>query len=125
MDLDEFLVKKIREGGKTRIGRFLRSLSLKIGGVTPLAALNIILTASLGFIIAYPLHVTLGFHAAILPAFITIVPISIIFICIVNYNMGNPVGEKTLRIPLMLAIVFSLPFSILSLPLLYTMSEEK
>ncbi len=124
LDLDGFLVRKIREGRNTKAGKYLHSLSVRMGGVTRLAVLNIILTATLGFIIAYPLHITVGFHAAVLPAVVTIIPISVIFICILNYNIGSPVKEKTLRLPLMAAIFLSLPFSVFSLPLLYSMSEK-
>ncbi len=124
MGLDEFLVKKINEGSKTRVGRFLISLASKVGGVSRLAGLNIILTATLGFIITYPLHITFGFHAALPTAIITIVPITIIFICILNYNFGGHLNGRTMRLLLLFAIFFSLPFSVLSLPLLHSISPD-
>ncbi len=125
MDLDEFLVRKISEGRKTKIGKFLNALAEDAGGVSRLAFLNIILTASLGFIVTYPIFITFGVHASLPTAIVTMVPISIIFICILNHNFGGYLSGKTLRLILLIAIFFSLPFSVLSLPLLYAMAKKK
>jgi hypothetical protein len=124
LGFDEFLNRKIDEGRKTRAGRFLDSLS-RSGGVSRLALLNIILTATLGFIITYPLHATFGLHAALPTAIVTIIPITIIFICVLDHNLGGRMNGKTLRLSLLFAIFFSLPFGILSLPLLYSMLKRK
>ncbi|NYZ77547.1 hypothetical protein H0O02_04520 [Candidatus Micrarchaeota archaeon] len=123
-DLDATLVEKIGQVNKSAIGRFLNSIASMIGGVYTLVCLNIICTAMLGFVVTYAVFLVEGFGVALLPALVTTIPIAVIFTSMLNDRFGF-FGMKMPRRLLLLAIFFSLPFGILSLPLLHKMSSGR
>lgn len=117
--------RKIHDSSKSRAGKILNRVAAKIGGVSELAVLNIFLTALLGTIITIPIYLAAGFHASLPTAVITIVPVLVIAFTIVDYNSGRHMPGGAMRLLLIGAIFFSLPFSILSIPLLQAISREK
>jgi len=123
-DLDAMLVKRIGQVNESAIGRLLNSLASMIGGIYSLACLNIVLTAMLGYLVTYIVFLIEGFYVALLPALVTIVPITVIFTSMINHRFCF-FGMKMPRRLLLLAIFFSLPFGILSLPLLHSMSSGR
>ena len=121
-DFDAIIVKRVAQANKTMIGRLLNSLSSRIGGVLVLALLNIICTAILGAMVIYLAYHAGGVYAALPAILVTTIPIAVIFVTMVNHKLGV-FGAKKPRKLLLLAIFFSLPFGILSLPLLHRMSS--
>ncbi|MCD4740646.1 hypothetical protein K8R43_05685 [archaeon] len=124
MKLDNILVKKVAGAKNSSIGRFLSSIILKGWGVTILACLNVLCTFTLGFMMTYPLYIMGGFWMALPTGLLTFALIIILSANILNNKLGWTQGS-TLRKLLILAILLSLPFGLLSLPLLKNSSPSK
>lgn len=117
--------KKIYDSRKSRIGKILNRFAAGVGGVSRLAVLNIFLTMLLGTIITIPIYLKFGLHASLPTAIITVVPVLVIAFTILDYNSGRHMPGEVMRFLLIGAIFFSLPFSVLSIPLLQEISREK
>ena len=120
MDFDKLLVENVAKANKSSFGQFLSGISTKVGGPSVAALLNVLCTASLGIIISYPLFLLGGLWIAHPPIILTLSVLSIILASIASYRLG--IGKKPMRHLLALAIFFSLPFGLLSLPLLHAIS---
>lgn len=122
MDLDKLLVKRVRQASGSFIGKRLLSLSDRIGGAYIPAALNLVFTAALGFIITFPIYELEGFWLALPTGAFTIILLISLSACILSsyFHMGRAHARKLL----VFAILFSLPFGLLSLPLLHELSSE-
>lgn len=123
-DLDLIIAEKIAQANKSAIGKIFNSFAVKTGGASTLAFLNIIGTATLGFIVTYPLYLVGGFYAALPTTLVTTLPILVIFIAIVTRRFRFLEIRPPMKL-LLLAIFFSLPFGILSLPLLHKISSAR
>jgi len=123
--MDEYMSRKIYGSRKSRAGKMLNKVAAKVGGISRLAVLNIFLTVLLGTIITIPIYLAAGIHASLPTAIVTIVPVLVIAFTILDYNSGRHMPGEFMRLLLIVAIFFSLPFSILSIPLLQAISKEK
>jgi len=123
MNLDNLLIKSVTRARKSFIGKHLFSFSSKIGNVSTLAFLNIIFTTLLGFIVTYPLYLVGGFWVALPTGLFTIIVVSSLFIILISYRIGH--RSHLQRKFLALSIIFSMPFGVLSIPLLHKISEKK
>jgi uncharacterized membrane protein YhaH (DUF805 family) len=121
LDFDALLSEKVRAASDSRIGRMLYSLSEMLGGVRRLAFLNVILTSSLGVAITLPIYSAGGPAAASPTAFFTLFLISLILLAVFSVHVKSlrRISSKALAF----AIIFSLPFGLLSLPLLRKISS--
>ena len=117
------LVKRVAQAHNSFFGKHISALSERIGGVSAAAALNILFTAALGFIITFPIYEVGGFWLALPTGAFTIVLLVLISLGIIS-NQFN-IGRKHTRNLLVFAILFSLPFGLLSLPLLQELSKNK
>jgi len=124
-NLDSQLEKKIVQVKHSRVGKFLDSISHKTGGPATMACLNIACTAALGTIMTYPIYLAGGILAALPTGVFTTMLLTIIWMNIVHYKLGTHHKIRGLRKLLVIAILFTLPFGILSLPLLQTMVDDK
>jgi hypothetical protein len=122
LDIDALLKQKVSQASNSRVGKFLFFLSKKVGGVRRLALLNMLCTASLGFAISFPIYSVGGMAAAFPTAFFTLLLISFIFAGIVSPRF-RPLRKISPKL-LVFAIIFSLPFGLLSLPLLQRISSK-
>jgi hypothetical protein len=120
LDLDRMLVREAARANNSVIGRPLAALAERIGGPSTAASLNILCTAFLGFTITYSIYALGGPWAALPTGAFTLLLISFISFAILSANSGA--GRKAARKPLAFAIIFSLPFGLLSLPLLSSLS---
>ena len=125
MDFDKTLREKVAQANNSSAGRVLDSVADRIGGVPHLAALNIICTAILGFVVTYPIYVVGGIIPALPTAIFTVILLILIGFSAVNHLLGFPFRGHVPRKLLTFGILFSLPFGLLSLPLLHSMSGEK
>jgi hypothetical protein len=123
MDLDKILVTRVRQASNSFIGKRVLGLSEKIGGASAAAALNIIFTGILGFIITFPIYEVGGIWLALPTGIFTIILLLFLTISILSRKLH--LGNKHARSLLVFAILFSLPFGLLSLPLLHRLSENK
>ena len=117
------LVEKVAQANNSFLGKHLNSLASKIGGPSRAAFLNILCTAILGFIITYSIYELGGIYASLPTAAFTAILLAFISISIISHNANK--GKKLARKLLIFAIVFSLPFGLLSLPLLHRLSSIK
>ena len=117
------LIKKVALLNNTLIGRFLFKISSNVRCVLVLACLNILCTAMLGFMMTYPLYIAGGVWPALPTTLLTILLVMILTASILSHRLEikNPL-QRTL---LTFAILFSLPFGILSLPLLHRISSNE
>ena len=122
---DEYMSKKIYASRKGFVGKILNNVADKIGGISRLAVLNIFLTMLLGTIITIPIYLKFGLHASLPTIIVTVVPVFVIAFTIIDYNSGRHMPGGAMRLLLIGAIFFSLPFSVLSIPLLQAISKEK
>ena len=123
MNLDNLLIKSVTRARKSFIGKRLFSFSSKIGSPSTLAVMNIVLTAILGFIVTYPIYLVGGFWAALPTGLFTILVVSTLSISFISERMGY--RSHFQRKLLVFSIVFSMPFGVLSIPLLHKISENK
>jgi type IV secretory pathway TrbD component len=119
--LDGLLQRKVSQASSSRVGRALNSLAAKIGGVRRLALLNALLTSCLGFAISFPIYSAGGIAAALPTSIFTFFLVSMI--CIAALSAGVKRMRGFSRKALAFAIIFSLPFGLLSLPLLEKLSS--
>ncbi|MBD3398578.1 hypothetical protein GF412_05040 [Candidatus Micrarchaeota archaeon] len=122
MDLDRMLVKRVKQASGSFIGKRLLALTDRIGGAYIPAALNIIFTGALGFLITFPIYELEGFWLALPTGAFTIILLFSLATCIFSSRFN--VGRKHARKLLVFAILFSLPFGLLSLPLLHELSRN-
>jgi len=125
IDLDAMLVKKINQARKTRIGKAVHEASEQIGGPPYAAALNFVCTGALGFIITFPIYELGGPWAALPTGGFTIILLAIIALSIIVNAAGTKPMRKVMRPMLIFAIMFSLPFGLLSIPLLNELSPPR
>jgi hypothetical protein len=120
MDFDLLLSEKVSDASDSAPGRVLSALARKVGGVRRLALLNMLLTSALGFAISYPIYLVGGILAALPTALFTFVLVFSILLgaLSVSFRGLRRVSSKLL----IFAIIFSLPFGLLSLPLLKEIS---
>ncbi len=116
--------EKTSEVNKSAVGKFLNSLAKRVGGTSRLAGINALCAAAVGVIVSYPVYVVGGFWAALAPVSLTLAVVLSILIPISYHNLGFSSGKRAVRTMLLFAIMFSLPFGILSLPLLYSMAKR-
>jgi len=124
LDPDAVLTEKVAKVNKSYLGRLLNSFASKIGGSSRLAGLNALGAIIVGAIVSYPIYLIGGYWLAMIPILFTLAVASSIFIPIVHHNFKIKYGRNAARGLLMFAIMFSLPFGILSLPLLHRMSRK-
>ena len=122
MDLDKLLVKRVNQASRSFIGKRMLALTEKIGGASTAAALNIIFTAALGFIITFPIYELEGFWLALPTGVFTIILLVCLALGIASKELHT--GKKHARKLIVFAILFSLPFGLLSLPLLHELSTN-
>lgn len=122
MDLDKILVKRTAQAHKSFFGTRISTLSERIGGVSAAAALNLLFTGILGFIITFPIYEVGGFWLALPTGAFTVVLLFFISISMLSHHFH--MGRKHARNLLVFAILFSLPFGLLSLPLLHELSKN-
>jgi hypothetical protein len=120
-DLDAIIYERIAQANNSILGKFLNSLAHRIGGVSILAFMNILCTTVVGIVVCYPLYLVGGFYAAILPALFTLLVLTGLFIAILDYRIKF-FGRNPPKMLLLFSIAFSLPFGILSLPLLHALN---
>ncbi|MBN2121572.1 hypothetical protein JW721_00735 [Candidatus Micrarchaeota archaeon] len=120
MDFDLLLSEKVSDASDSVPGRVLSALARKAGGERKLAFLNVLCTSLLGFVITYPIYLVGGILAALPTALFTAALVFSILLAILSVSVGRirSVSSKLL----VFAIVFSLPFGLLSLPLLKEIS---
>lgn len=120
MDIDMILSDKVADALHSTPGRVLSALAKKVGGARRLALINMLFTFSLGFLITYPIYLVGGILAALPTGLFTAALLfSILFAAISLHSQRmRRVSPKLLAF----AIVFSLPFGLLSLPLLNELS---
>ena len=117
------LVKKVAGATKHPFGRALEKFAFKVGGPAIAATMNLLCTATLGIIITWPIYRLGGPWAALPTGGFTIILITIISVAMfVNVTSSKPL-RKVVRPLLVFAIMFSLPFGLLSLPLLHSISK--
>lgn len=122
MNLDAHLGRKVSQVGNSAVGKALSALAFKLGGVRRLALLNMLCTASLGFIISFPIYSVGGTAAALPTASFTVLLLILIFFGIFSFHL-KPLWKFSSKL-LVFAILFSLPFGLLSLPLLQKLSSS-
>ena len=123
VDLDAMLVKKVNQARRTRIGKALDGFAHTVGGPGVAAGMNLVCTAALGFIITFPLYELGGPWAALPTGGFTLILLAIISLSILVDEFGSNPLRKALRPLLVFAIMFSLPFGLLSIPLLNSISQ--
>ncbi|MCP4646551.1 MAG: hypothetical protein GY852_02300 [bacterium] len=123
MDLDKILVTRVRQASNSFVGKRVLKISEKIGGASAAAALNILFTGILGFIITFPIYELEGIWLALPTGIFTLILLLFLSISILSRELH--IGNKYARGLLVFAILFSLPFGLLSLPLLHELSENK
>ena len=117
------LVENVEKTRKSAVGKFLDSITERTKGGSSLVALNFICTATLGSIMTYPLYLVGGIWAALPTGVFTLFILSIFGLCIFNSISGGAFNGPVLRKLLTFGILFSLPFGLLSLPMLYKISS--
>jgi len=117
------LIENVEKTRQTAVGKFLDSITERTSGGSSLVALNFICTATLGFIMTYPLYLVGGIWAALPTGIFTLFILSIFGLCIFNSISGGALNGPVLRKLLSFGILFSLPFGLLSLPMLYKVSS--
>ncbi len=117
------LVSRVAQAKKSRIGRALDKFASQIGGPSAAAGLNLMCTAALGIIITWPIYEVGGFYAAIPTGGFTLILLSIISLAIIVNVTSSDALRKVTRPLLVFAIMFSLPFGLLSLSLLHSISQ--
>ena len=125
MSFKTLMKQKIAEARGSRIVKFIHSIVPKKNGVYLLALANIVCTTLLGAAITYPLYKVLGIRGALPTGALTAVVVTVILAALVNRRLGTDFGRKALKALLPLAIFFSLPFGVLSLPLLRRIVVDK
>lgn len=123
MDLEKIFTEKVKQAHHSAIGRFLDALALRLGGAEHAAFLNVLCTTGLGTIVIYPLFIVGGRWASSPPLFFTLALLFVICGSIFSFRYDR--GRKIMRPLLAAAIVLSLPFGLLSLPLLHALTVYK
>lgn len=119
------LTERIAQAHHSFLGKWLLSVSERIGGPASLSFLNLICTAALGFAVTYPLYELGGIVAAFPTGAFTLALLAIIALSILNHLAGGPLSGPNMRKLLTFGILFSLPFGLLSLNLLHFMEAEE
>jgi hypothetical protein len=123
LDLDKIFTQKVDQAHHSVVGKFLDSLALRLGGPEHSAFLNVLCTAGLGTIIIFPLFMVGGIWVSSPPLFFTLALLFVICGSILSFKYGE--GRKIMRPLLAAAIILSLPFGLLSLPLLHELTIYK
>jgi len=118
--LDKLLTEKIQQAYHSPTGKFLNALAVRLGGAEHAAFLNVLCTAGLGTIIIFPLFMVGGIWASSPPLLFTLALLFVICGSILSFRYNK--GRKMMRPLLATAIILSLPFGLLSLPLLHSLS---
>lgn len=121
MSFKGLMKEKIASARKSRVIQFIQSITPKKNGVYILGIVNIVCTTLLGAVITYPLYKVLGIRGALPTTVLTAVVVIVLIAALVNRKLDTDFGRKALKGLLPLAIFFSLPFGVLSLPLLRKM----
>jgi len=124
LDLQKLFTEKTCKAKETRVGKFLTKTVAKLGGPYVLSSLHIICTTALGFFITYPIYLAGGFWAAFPTAVLTMIIVFIMAMVLIISKYGSIKWNPALRILLILAILGSLPFGLLSLPMVQKLSQE-
>ncbi|MBU0636057.1 hypothetical protein KKE06_03455 [Candidatus Micrarchaeota archaeon] len=124
-DFDKELKKKIAQANQSIIGRFFSFLAAKIGGISVSAGLHLLFVLVGGILMTFPLFIAGGFWLALPTGAFTIILIALVLISIFSYWSKSSFARASVRKLLVFAMLFSLPFSLLSLPLLNAISQEK
>jgi len=123
MNLDKILVTRVRQASNSFVGKRVLKLSDKIGGASAAAALNVLCTGILGFIITFPIYEVGNIWLALPTGLFTIILLLFLSLGILSREFHT--GSAHARKLLVFAILFSLPFGLLSLPLLHELSKNK
>ncbi|MFC2174847.1 hypothetical protein ACFLQ2_03160 [archaeon] len=118
MPFKKLMKEKLAKAKQSWIIKWIRSVTPKKNGVYILALINVVCTTLLGAAITYPIYRVLGIRGALPTTLLTTAVVLVILAALINRRLGTPVGRKALKALLPLAIFFSLPFGVLSLPLL-------
>ncbi len=118
MKFKAYMNKKIAGAKKSRVLKFIMSKLPKKSGACKLALVNVVCTTLLGAFITYSLYHTIGMSGAIPAAALTAAVVAVILASLISLKLNTGFGRKALKVLLPLAILFSLPFGVLSLPLL-------
>lgn len=78
----------------------------------------------LGFFMTYPLYRAGGIWLALPTTVITVLLVTLLSVSVINHRLGGPLPDSITRILLVFVILFSMPFGMLSLPLLLKMSTN-
>ncbi|MCK4327078.1 MAG: hypothetical protein KAW41_01230 [Candidatus Diapherotrites archaeon] len=125
MEFKKLMKEKIARAKESRIAKFIISATPKKNGVYILALVNVVCTTLLGAVITYPLYKLLGIRGALPTTLLTAAVVVVILASLVNRWLDTGFGRKALKGLLPLAIFFSLPFGVLSLPLLRRIVVDK
>ncbi|MBD3389485.1 hypothetical protein GF415_00835 [Candidatus Micrarchaeota archaeon] len=125
MDIDRVFRKQIRKAGRSFLGKKMNALARRIGGVELCALLNLVFTAALGFIITFPIYEVGGVYAAIPTGGFTLALLFLISLAMAVSLLSLKPLKIAVRPLLGFAIMFSLPFGLLSLPLLHSLSKKE
>ena len=125
MGIDRVFRKQVRKASRSFLGKKMNALALRVGGVELCAFLNLVFTAVLGFIITFPIYEVGGVYAAIPTGGFTLVLLFLISLAMAVSFLSIKSLEIAVRPLLGFAIMFSLPFGLLSLPLLNSLSKKE
>lgn len=123
MDFGKIFSEKVSAAHNSGFGKFLDAIALRLGGAEHAAFLNVLCTAGLGAVIVLPLLLVGKLLVFGPPLFYTLALLFIICGSIISYRYNK--GRKIMQPLLAAAIVGSLPFGLLSLPLLHGLTSYK
>lgn len=115
----------MRRASRSFLGKKMNALACRIGGVEFCAFLNLVFTAALGFLITFPIYEVGGVYAAIPTGGFTLILLFLISLAMAVSFLSIKPLEIAVRPLLGFAIMFSLPFGLLSLPLLNSLSKKE
>ena len=118
MPFKKLMKEELAKARQSRLIKWIQSVTPKKNGVYILAIINVVCTTLLGAAITYPLYKLLGIRGALPTGILTTVVVAVIFASLLNRWFNTNFARKGLKALLPLAIFFSLPFGVLSLPLL-------
>ncbi len=125
MKLKAYMNKKISKAKTSRVLKLIMSKIPKKSGVYKLALINVVCTTLLGVVITYSLYHTIGIESALSTVVFTAAIVGVILAALINIKLNTKFGRNVLKVLLPLAILFSLPFGVLSLPLLQKIETGK